>query len=278
MRTILGSVGCAPTPLTIPEIEQALVVNRGGVAGDGKVIASLNLPRICGPIVEVVDEYVQFVHFTVKECVSLVSGTNKGHAELISYRYLFSPKIEGCLQLTNAITSLAACCVTYLSQRHHQADLMDEDMAEKILSGLYRFHNFAATTWLELVERSAGLHKRNQLPDGPISVLEVLRLERGSDAHVSTSENPAQLSLKAFESEHPLLHDMLCSAIRFRQRCLEEDFSVNKGTKANNCKICASMSVELSTSRFKPEGSRPSYHINALSSHSHSVRAILLSR
>lgn len=67
VRKILGWVGCAPMPLTIQEIEQALVVSREGVKGNAKVIAILNMPRICGPIVEVVDEYVQFVHFTVKE-------------------------------------------------------------------------------------------------------------------------------------------------------------------------------------------------------------------
>lgn len=54
-------------PLTIQEIEQALIVSREGVEGSAKVIAALNMPRICGPIVEVVDDYVQFVHFTVKE-------------------------------------------------------------------------------------------------------------------------------------------------------------------------------------------------------------------
>ena len=54
-------------PLKIQEIEQALVVSREGVKGDVKVIAALNMPKICGPIVEVVDDYVRFVHFTVKE-------------------------------------------------------------------------------------------------------------------------------------------------------------------------------------------------------------------
>lgn len=54
-------------PLTVREIEQALVVSREGVEGNAKVISILNMPRICGPIVEVVDEQVQFVHFTVKE-------------------------------------------------------------------------------------------------------------------------------------------------------------------------------------------------------------------
>ena len=66
VRKILGWVGCTPVPLKIQEIEQALVVSREGLKGYA-VIAFLNMPRICGPIVEVVDDYVQFVHFTVKE-------------------------------------------------------------------------------------------------------------------------------------------------------------------------------------------------------------------
>ena len=67
VRKILGWIGCAPIPLTIQELEQALVVSREDIKGAAKVIAVLNMPRICGPIVEVVDDYVQFVHFTVKE-------------------------------------------------------------------------------------------------------------------------------------------------------------------------------------------------------------------
>ena len=66
VRKILGWVGCTPILLNIQEIEQALVVSREGIKGYA-VIAVLNMPRICGPIIEVVDGYVQFVHFTVKE-------------------------------------------------------------------------------------------------------------------------------------------------------------------------------------------------------------------
>ncbi|KAI9891468.1 MAG: hypothetical protein M1814_002787 [Vezdaea aestivalis] len=66
-RKILGWIGCAPTPMTVQEIEQALVVSSEGVDGHAQVIHAENLRRACGPIVEVVDEYVQFVHFTVQE-------------------------------------------------------------------------------------------------------------------------------------------------------------------------------------------------------------------
>lgn len=67
-RNLLGWIGCCPTPLTLRELEQALVISRQGIGGDGRVVAVTDLIRICGPIVEVVDDYVQFVHFTVQEC------------------------------------------------------------------------------------------------------------------------------------------------------------------------------------------------------------------
>lgn len=69
-RRILAWVGCSPTPLTVQEIEQALTIKPGSFELEKKVFASPNLNRLCGPIIEIVDGYVQFVHFTVKEYAS----------------------------------------------------------------------------------------------------------------------------------------------------------------------------------------------------------------
>lgn len=66
-RNILGWIGCSPTPLKIQELEQALLVDVEDVQSSARVSSSLNIVELCGPIVEVIDEYVQFVHFTVKE-------------------------------------------------------------------------------------------------------------------------------------------------------------------------------------------------------------------
>lgn len=52
--------------MTQREMEQALLVDSGSQAAPS-VMASANIIRICGPIVEVVDESPQFVHFTVEE-------------------------------------------------------------------------------------------------------------------------------------------------------------------------------------------------------------------
>ncbi|KAJ0164775.1 hypothetical protein CTA2_230, partial [Colletotrichum tanaceti] len=66
-RRILGWVCCAPSPLTRREIEHALIVNSEDTEGKARVISLLDVVRVCGPIVEVVDDYVQFVHFTAKD-------------------------------------------------------------------------------------------------------------------------------------------------------------------------------------------------------------------
>ena len=66
-RKLLGWIGCSPTPLTIYEIEQALTISLDDFEGNKRILANLNIVKMCGPIIEVVDEYVQFVHFTVNE-------------------------------------------------------------------------------------------------------------------------------------------------------------------------------------------------------------------
>lgn len=70
--------------MTIFEMEQALAVN---TKPDKKptvvsqVLASLNFVRMCGPIVEVVGEKLQFVHFTVAEYVLNILISTSGVRE-----------------------------------------------------------------------------------------------------------------------------------------------------------------------------------------------------
>lgn len=76
----MGWVGCSPTPLTIQELDQALMVDVDNLDSSVRTSSNLNLVELCGPIVEVADEYVQFVHFTVKEYVVLLAKDAKtGH-------------------------------------------------------------------------------------------------------------------------------------------------------------------------------------------------------
>jgi hypothetical protein len=51
------------------EMEQALCITPGETKQLLQVHASLNVVQLCGPIVEIFDGRLQFVHFTVKEQV-----------------------------------------------------------------------------------------------------------------------------------------------------------------------------------------------------------------
>lgn len=65
-KNILGWIGCAPVPMTRHEMEQILEIVPEQNAAPS-VMASVNFIRICGTVVEDVDEIPQFVHFTVSE-------------------------------------------------------------------------------------------------------------------------------------------------------------------------------------------------------------------
>jgi hypothetical protein len=63
----LGWIGCSPVPIKIQELSFALSLD---IDREGELPRSeslLNIVRLCGPIVETSDDYVYFVHFTVKE-------------------------------------------------------------------------------------------------------------------------------------------------------------------------------------------------------------------
>ncbi len=64
---ILGWIACTPTPLSLQEIQHALTIRATDREGKRPLQVNPQLDKVCGPIVEVVNEYVQFVHFTVKE-------------------------------------------------------------------------------------------------------------------------------------------------------------------------------------------------------------------
>ena len=66
-KSVLGWVGCSPIPMTKYELEQAMLVGAMALTDAPVVDSPLNFVRLCGPIVEVVDDRPQYVHFTVKE-------------------------------------------------------------------------------------------------------------------------------------------------------------------------------------------------------------------
>ena len=66
-RKLIGWVAYSPVPLTVQEIQHALSIKKGDFRGERRVAGALEVGRLCGTIVEVAGDFVQFVHFTAKE-------------------------------------------------------------------------------------------------------------------------------------------------------------------------------------------------------------------
>ena len=144
-------------------------------------------------------------------------------------RYLFSPSIGGSLNFADATFSLAMCCVTYLCQKHHDHNLLDEEIDQNVLSGAYRMHDFAATTWFEFVERFIHLSQQDTLSQELINALETLRCERTQETYTESGEASTQTSLEPFKSVSPALKDMLCKVAHFRRTSLKGNFDNDHG-------------------------------------------------
>lgn len=66
-RKILEWIGSATRPLRYEEVIQALVIESGSSGFTKGRKAFRDIVETCGPIIEVVGDYVGFVHFTAKE-------------------------------------------------------------------------------------------------------------------------------------------------------------------------------------------------------------------
>ncbi|KAL3459558.1 hypothetical protein BJX64DRAFT_301165 [Aspergillus heterothallicus] len=66
-RKILGWLGCSSLLLTVQEVQAALAIEPDNAEPPRRIPTALDLNRLCGPIVEIRNGYLWFVHFTVKE-------------------------------------------------------------------------------------------------------------------------------------------------------------------------------------------------------------------
>lgn len=169
---------------------------------------------------------------------SALTAPNIDH-ESNRHRYLFSPQISGYIDPTDATLSLAMCCITYLSQEHHDREIDDEEMAYNLLSGLYRFHEFATTMWLELIERVTRFYSLGSMPKELIAILETFLAERKNRHYKGTTAKSVERRFSSFKKDWPELHDILCKAAGFRHVSSKAEYNKNKGT--------------LSTRRFETE-------------------------
>ncbi|KAL9074285.1 MAG: hypothetical protein Q9157_004450 [Trypethelium eluteriae] len=196
-------------------MEQALVIDPQDLDGDSRVQSELNVTKICDPIVEIVGGFVQFVHFTVKE-------------------YLFHNQITGFIDGTAATLSLATTCIAYLCQPHHGPELWDEEIEHNTIAGVYRLHDFAASTWFELVEKLAHLRPSYSPPNEFVSLLDLLSACRINEGYDSAASSVALSSSFCLDHDPPAVYEMLCRMSQFRKARSGSDFNLRKGNKWTN--------------------------------------------
>ncbi|KAH6964634.1 hypothetical protein DER45DRAFT_610955 [Fusarium avenaceum] len=209
-RSILGWVGCAPSPMTLKEIEQTLLVDPDCPSKLPRVQATVNVVQICGPIVDVVDGYVQFVHFTVRE-------------------YIFSTKIQNSIILSDMALDLAIRCMVYMCQDHHDPDLTEDEIDANILWGAYRLHHFSSNFWLDLIHQYLTLSGSKTMPDILIDQLRTLLETRSSDHFTETDHNESSLhqAILDLKPQEPSLVEMLKACTEFQKSLSKSDFRLN---------------------------------------------------
>ncbi|KAE8391110.1 hypothetical protein BDV23DRAFT_182821 [Aspergillus alliaceus] len=145
-RKILGWVGCAPIPMTIFEMEQALFVDSDpdNTSHIPSNIVEQCFLEMCGPFVEIVDGKLQFVHFTVRE-------------------YIFSRDIPDFIDEGEATRDLAAAFLAYLASDIMDPNLDDDQISGDIMCGRYRLLQYAHFYFPTLLQRMNNIRPNSYL-------------------------------------------------------------------------------------------------------------------
>lgn len=147
---------------------------------------------------------------------------------LTIFRYVSCPNVAGYISNQDSILSLATCCLEYLRQQHHEPELPEQEIYEHALAGSYVLHDFAATTWLELVERSITFDRSGSKSTSLIAHLESLFDDRCNPDYVGEAKGvPA--SLKGLGESWSGLLRTLCETVRFRQDCATSQYRRENG-------------------------------------------------
>ncbi|KAH9217331.1 hypothetical protein DL95DRAFT_494393 [Leptodontidium sp. 2 PMI_412] len=230
-RRLLGWVACTSTPLTVEDAQQALVVRRGDRDQIFNIVAKLDVVEVLGPIVETVDTYIRFVHFTAKE-------------------YISSPHLGAQLiDMNQATLDLAMRCIDYLCQRHHDSDLPAAEISENLSTGQYSFHAFSTLMWFDLICQYVRSVKAANPSANLIAAIQMLWEarkienidgiaggERGDESEdESEDESANEATFETLKIKHPLLYQLLCRVSRFRNSSFQFTGKTSRASQKNKC-------------------------------------------
>ncbi|OTB06435.1 hypothetical protein M426DRAFT_9573 [Hypoxylon sp. CI-4A] len=133
VRTILQWVACAQRPLREEEMLQILAIELGQPDFTKERKQFRDVCKDCGPIIEINEGIIQFVHFTAKE-------------------YLLHDQSKNYLNLFEAHRDAALVCTTYLA--FSSVQIPTSRIQQRTLDGDYVLFEYASATFLEHLKAS----------------------------------------------------------------------------------------------------------------------------
>ncbi|KAF6803819.1 NACHT domain protein [Colletotrichum musicola] len=138
--------------------------------------------------------------------------------ESLGDAYILHDRTSDRIVLSAATLNLTDCCITYLSQAHHDPELPVEEVGFNLRSEAYRFHDFATLFWLELLKRFLVLKETNKLPEDLVDGLENLYSERyRCESQASAESQGSKEGFDIIDPQHAHSQQMLESVSGFQK-------------------------------------------------------------
>lgn len=116
--------------------------------------------------------------------------------------------------------SLTTSCITFLCQKHHDPQLLEDEIRENVINGTYVLHEYAATSWLDLVEKCVHLDPTETAVPDLVHLLEEISTGRNNLTYVAERDESEKLTMGKFKRMQPQLFEMLSKVAQFRDLCL----------------------------------------------------------
>ena len=120
-------------------------------------------------------------------------------------------------------------CLTYLCQQHHELEALSENSIENLLAGVYVLHGFAATNWLDLVEKSLASCPKNVPPSELLHLLKRLSSTRTNSEYSGKAKGPVRVAIGILKDRWPEVHSLLLKAAHFRHFCSTSLTKIQEG-------------------------------------------------
>jgi hypothetical protein len=144
-------------------------------------------------------------------------------------RFFLSSRISNAIDPQQSRISLAACCVKYLCQHHHNPTIDEDTRSNLVLNGAYRFHYFASSFWLKLLEDTSLNSGHDSLPNELIDLLKIFYDTRGENAP-EIYEQDEKMILQSLKKRNPRLYAKIGKTVTFQELCSESEYELRKST------------------------------------------------